>query len=129
MSVKQDGITEELGALGLFDITTTGRRTGQPRRLEIAYHVIDGRLYISGLPSPRRRGWIANLDANPSLTVHLRKPVAADVAGRARIIDAEHERRPLLERVARNWSRRDLELMVKQSPLIEVTLDAEAPAA
>lgn len=32
----------------LIDITTTGRRTGLPRRIEIVYHVIDGRIYISG---------------------------------------------------------------------------------
>ena len=35
-----------------IDITTTGRRTGEARRIEIAIHNIDGRLYISGMPSP-----------------------------------------------------------------------------
>ena len=34
----------------LIDITTTGRRSGEPRRLEIVFHRIDGRFYISGSP-------------------------------------------------------------------------------
>ena len=33
-----------------IDITTTGRKTGAPRRIEIVFHNIDGRIYISGIP-------------------------------------------------------------------------------
>jgi deazaflavin-dependent oxidoreductase (nitroreductase family) len=116
-------IITELGGNGVFDITTTGRKTGRPRRLEIVYHVIDDRLYVSGIPSPTRRGWLANLDANPAFTVHLRKPVKTDIPATARIIDEEAERRTLLLHIARNWGRDDIELMVRQSPLIEVTIE------
>ena len=35
----------------------------------------------------------------------------------------EAERREVLPHVARNWGRTDLEVMVRYSPLIEVTLD------
>ena len=35
-----------------IDITTTGRRSGEPRRIEIVFHNVDGRIYISGVPSP-----------------------------------------------------------------------------
>jgi len=121
MGDRQKEITAGLGAVGTFDITTTGRKSGRPRRIEIVYHVIEGRIYISGQPAPRRRSWLANLDANPSLTLHLRKPIRTEVPAKARIIDAELERRPILARVAQNWGRRDLESMVQQSPLIEVT--------
>jgi hypothetical protein len=38
-----------------IDITTTGRRTGLPRRIEITFFNFDGRLYISGMPSRRKR--------------------------------------------------------------------------
>jgi len=112
-----------MGRMGVFDITTSGRRTAEPRRLEIVYHVIDNRIYVSGIPSPTRRGWLANLDANPALTLHLRKPVAGDVQATARIIDGEAERRTLLPHIAANWGRHDIELMVRQSPLIEVTIE------
>ena len=35
---------------GLIDITTVGRQTGKPHKIEIAFHNFDGVLYISGLP-------------------------------------------------------------------------------
>ena len=118
-------IIATLGKGGVFDITTTGRKSGEPRRLEIVYHVIDGRLYLSGIPMPTRRSWLANLDADPALTLHLRKPVPADVAATVRIIESEAERRAVLPHVARNWGRDDIELMVRQSPLVEVTIEPQ----
>jgi deazaflavin-dependent oxidoreductase (nitroreductase family) len=109
-----------------IDITTTGRRSGRPRRIEIVFHNIGGRLYISGMPSPRRRDWLANLEANPRFTFHLKDAVRADLPARARVIADEAERRAVLAHVARAWGRDDLEVMVRQSPLIEVTLDGPA---
>ena len=122
-----DPIPAALSRGGLIDITTTGRTSGEPRRLEIVFHRIDGRMWISGMPSPRRRSWIANLAADPHLTVHLKGPVAvADLAATARIVDDPTERRHILERVARAWRRTDLDAMVATSPLIEVTIDRRA---
>jgi len=108
--------------MGVIDITTTGRRSAEPRRIEIVYHVIEGRLYLSGQPRPNRRSWLANLDADPNLTLHLRQPSERDVRARARVIDEEAERRRVLGPVARSWKRDDVDLMVEQSPLVEVTL-------
>ena len=63
-----------------IDITTTGRRSGLPRRIEIVFHNFDGRIYISGLPSRRKRAWLANLEADPHLTLHLKgRRVTADL--------------------------------------------------
>ena len=31
---------------GLIDITTTGRKSGQPHRIEIAFHNVGGRIYV-----------------------------------------------------------------------------------
>ena len=111
---------------GTIDITTIGRKSGRPRRLEIVFHNIDGRVYISGQPSPTRRSWLANLAANPRFTFHLKGAVRADLPATARIIDDEDERRRVLARVARNWRRTDIDRMVLQSPLIEVVLDGAA---
>jgi len=112
---------------GVIDITTTGRRTHEPRRIEIVFHRIDGRIWISGIPSPRRRGWIANLADDPKLTVHLKGPLAvADLPATARIVEDPAERRHILERVAQAWKRTDLDVMVATSPLIEVTIDEAA---
>ena len=120
---EQDArVREALSRGGLVDITTTGRKTGRPQRIEIAFHTIEGRLYISGMPRPQRRSWLANLDADPRFTFHLKGPVQADLPATARIIDGEEERRTVLTQVARAWKRNDVETMVAQSPLIEVTV-------
>jgi deazaflavin-dependent oxidoreductase (nitroreductase family) len=124
-----DPIQTALSRGGTVDITTTGRRTGEPRRIEIVFHRIDGRMWISGMPSARRRSWLANLAEDPRLTIHLKGPIAvADLPATARIVDDPAERRTILERVARAWRRTDVDRMVAQSPLIEVILDDAAPA-
>jgi hypothetical protein len=115
-------IKEALSHGGLIDITTTGRNTGKARRIEIVFHPIEGGTYISGMPG-FPRSWIANLDANPHFTFHLKGPVKADLPATARIITDEAERRKLLAPIARTWKRRDLDNMVETSPLIEATFD------
>jgi len=105
------------------DITTTGRRSGEPRRIEIVFHNIGGRIYLSGMPSRRRRSWLANLEADPHFTFHLKGTTRADLPATARIITDEAERRTVLTEVARAWRRNDVETMVTYSPLVEVTFD------
>jgi deazaflavin-dependent oxidoreductase (nitroreductase family) len=119
-------VLDALARGGNIDITTTGRKTGQQHRIEIVVHNIGGRLYISGMPG-FKRSYIANLAADPHLTLHLKGAVHADLAATARIISDETERRAVLTEVARNWKRDDLDVMVEQSPLFEVTI--EGPAA
>ena len=115
---------------GVIDITTTGRRSGEPRRIEIVVHNVDGRIVISGMPRrDRTRAWIRNLEADPRLTVHLKQGLSADLPATARIVTDEEERRALLVHVARNWNRTDVEEMVAWSPLIEVTIPGYAAAA
>lgn len=106
-----------------IDITTTGRRTGLARRIEIVFHVIAGRIYITGMPSRRRRSWLANLEADPRLTFHLKGPVRADLPARARIIDDEAERRTIFTEVVKTWTNQGVERMTAYSPLIEVTFE------
>ena len=106
------------------DITTTGAKTHLARRVELVLHNFGGRLFISGVPnSARKRGWLANLEANPALTVHLKRTVMADLPAHARVIRDPIERKAILEQVARVWNRRDVNVMVDHSPLIEVTVD------
>ena len=119
-----DTIRAALEHNGVIDITTTGRRSGEARRIEIFLHNLGGRLVISGMPMPdRTRAWLHNLEADPALTIHLKGVYAvADVPATARVIKDPSERRELLTGVAANWKRRDLDVMVEHSPLIEVTV-------
>jgi deazaflavin-dependent oxidoreductase (nitroreductase family) len=104
-----------------IDITTTGRKSGEPRRIEIWFHNLDGRLYITG--SPGRRSWYANLVANPEFTFHLKESAQADLPARARPILDEAERREIMSRITRKVGREDnLEVWVQESPLVEVDL-------
>ena len=123
MSPTQQEIDAALQGSQTVDITTIGRHTGEARRLEIVVHNLEGRFYISGIPFPNRRSWLANLDANPHFTFHLKHKIRADLPATARIIEDESERRAVLPHIARIWGRKDLEKMVEQSPLIEVTLE------
>jgi deazaflavin-dependent oxidoreductase (nitroreductase family) len=121
-----DTIRRALGHGHVIDITTTGRLTGRPRRIEIVFHVFDGRIFISGMPRAGRvRAWLRNLEADPHLTFHLKAIVEADLAATARIITEPAERRDILEKVARVW-RRDPEEMIADSPLIEVSIEGHS---
>src|SRR5215210_3342302 len=122
-SSVDDTIRRALSRGHLIDITTTGRRTGQPRRIELTFHALDGRVWISGMPSRRTRAWIRNLEADPRMTLHLKGPVRADLPARGRVVRDPDERRRLLERIARVWNRTDVDRMVEQSPLIEVVVE------
>ncbi len=51
-----DTVRTALDHSHVIDITTTGRRTGEARRIEIYIHNLDGQLVISGMPSRGRRG-------------------------------------------------------------------------
>ena len=117
-------IRRALSRGSLIDITTTGRRTARPHRVELVYHNFDGHIYISGRPGPR--DWYANLLANPGFTFHLKRGVSADLPARARPITEEAERRAVMEKVGQAWGVRDIERMIRSSPLVEVEILDEA---
>jgi len=109
---------------GLIDITTVGRKTGKPHKIEIAFHNFDGVLYISGRPG--RRDWYANLVANPRFTIHLKQSAQADLPARAIPITDEAARRRVLTRVVAKWGRQgQIEVFVQSSPLVEVQLESD----
>jgi hypothetical protein len=102
------------------DITTTGRNSGEPRRIEIWRYRYDGRTFLSG--SPGTRDWYANLLVDPELTFHLKGSVQADLPARARPITDEGERREVIGGILEDLGRGsgDLEEWVARSPLVEV---------
>jgi deazaflavin-dependent oxidoreductase (nitroreductase family) len=113
-----------------IDITTTGRRSGQPRRIEIVFYRFEGSTYLSGIPGPRIRDWLANLMADPNFTFHFKYGVVADLPARATVITDPPERRRILADFVdqfnqRNgpdsgWPAADLDEWVESSPLARV---------
>jgi deazaflavin-dependent oxidoreductase (nitroreductase family) len=123
-----DRVSRALGRGHTIDITTTGRRTGLPRRIEIVFFVIEGRIYISGMPNPKRqRAWLLNLGANPAFTFHLKGAVAADLPATARIVTDRDERRALFGYIVQAWKGQQVGVMDRYSPLIEVTIEGYRP--
>ncbi|HEX3264510.1 MAG TPA: nitroreductase family deazaflavin-dependent oxidoreductase [Candidatus Limnocylindrales bacterium] len=124
-----------LGHGHTIDLTTIGRRSGEPRRIEIVFFNFGGRLFISGMPNPNReRAWLLNVRANPNVTFHLKQLVSADLPATAHEVTDPDEVREIQTKVARAW-RRDPEEMIRSSPLIEIVIpgygvaDPEHPAA
>jgi hypothetical protein len=106
------------------DITTTGRRSGEPQRIEIWFHRVNGRTYITGLPG--RRGWYANVTSDPAFTFHLKESAQADLPAHARPVTDPNERRVVLgEILPRIGYEAKLDEWLKRSPIIEVLLDAD----
>ena len=117
-------IREQLQQGGTIDITTIGRRSGKPSRIEIGFQNIDGTVYISGFPG--KSDWYANLVTNPAFTFHLKQTVPADLAAQARPITDADERRAVLTPFTANWNyAKDLDKWLADSPLVAVTFDAD----
>ena len=107
----------------VIDITTTGRKTGRPRRIEIWFHEQDGRILITGSPGPR--GWYANVVADPRFTWHFKQSLERDIAATARPITDEAERQAVFERMRESEGRMghvDVHDWTRRSPLVEVEL-------
>jgi deazaflavin-dependent oxidoreductase (nitroreductase family) len=105
-----------------IDITTIGKRSGKPRRIEIWFHNVDGVIYITGTPG--RRDWYANLLAHPAFTFHLKGSVTADLSARATPITDPAGRRavltPILDKLGHAS---DLAAWMERSPLVRVSFE------
>ncbi len=107
----------------IIDITTTGRKSGDARRVEIWFHNLDGILYITGLPGAR--GWYANLLADPRMTFHLKETAVADLPALATPITDPTENRRILHAICSKQDTLDqLDARVAGAPLIKVDLQS-----
>jgi deazaflavin-dependent oxidoreductase (nitroreductase family) len=121
-------VKESLEGGGVIDITTTGAKTGNATRIEINFHHLDGQFFITGMPG-RKRDWLANLNANPEFTVHLKRGFTADVGARAVEIRDEDRRGEVLYRIlSESWDNEPakaehiLPRWVSGAPLVEFTV-------
>lgn len=103
-----------------IDITTTGRTSGQPRRIEIWFVNVGGRIFITGTPGPR--DWMSNLAANNRLIFHLKESVEADLPGRAELVTDRAIREMLFADDSTHWYREQttVEDLVDNAPTVEI---------
>lgn len=116
-----------------IDIITTGAKTGLPRRIEIWFNNVDGRIIITGTPhasgekgmySPR--SWLANLRANPEFTFCFKESLILEVPARAIEITDVDDRRYIMNAPATQWYRDQVDFvdeLVAHSPMVEVFFD------
>lgn len=114
---------------GVIDITTVGAKSGKHHRIEIVFHHLDGSYYITGRPGIKR-DWLANMNANPEFTVHLKRGLTADVSAAAEEITNEDDRAKVLYRIlTESWDNEPakadhiLPRWVKEAPLVQFTID------
>ncbi|MDX1690598.1 MAG: nitroreductase family deazaflavin-dependent oxidoreductase [Acidimicrobiia bacterium] len=106
-----------LARIRTIDLTTVGRRSGAPSRIEIWWFHVDGRFVITGTPGPR--DWLANVLADPSVVIHAG---GRDLPATARPITDPDVRRRVLTQPETSWyrTRDELDRLVAEAPMIEV---------
>lgn len=110
---------EWLAARRTIDLTTVGRKTGEPRRIEIWWFHVDGRFIVTGTPG--RRDWLANIRVNPDIVIHVD---GMEIRARAIPIDDRAFRRRVFTRPHTAWytTQAELERLVERSPMVEIHL-------
>jgi hypothetical protein len=88
---------------------------------------VDGRFFITGTPG--QRDWLANVDADPELVVHLKRRAHVDLPARAIRMNDVPTRRAVLVHPAAEWyrSQEPLDVLVETAPMVEITFESSAP--
>ena len=115
-------MTEALERDFTIDLTTFGRRSSHPRRIEIWYLHFEGTAYITGTPGPR--DWYANVLSNPTIIFHLKESLRADIPGHADAVKDPELRRKVFHAPNSDWYRtmEPVERLVNESPMIRCNL-------
>jgi deazaflavin-dependent oxidoreductase (nitroreductase family) len=114
-----DRVRQALRRDRTIDITTIGRSSGLPRRIETWFYRVGDAIYLTG--SPGRRDWYANLLANPEFTFHLKQSVVADLPARAAPITDPGERREIFVTILHGLGQPgNLDAWMAGSPLARV---------
>jgi hypothetical protein len=126
----RDDIQKALQTDRTIDIITVGAKSGLPRRIEIWFNNIDGRIIITGTPhasgekgSYTPRDWLANLRANPEFTFCFKESLILEIPAWAVEVTDMADRHNIMSAPATQWYRDqvdDFEELVKHSPMVEV---------
>lgn len=110
---------DDIAATRTIDITTFGRRSGLPRRIEIWWFRIEGRFIITGTPG--RRDWIANVMDDPRIIIHVNgRDIETTVTP---VLDPAFRRR-VFTQPETSWytTQEELDRLVRTAPMIQVDL-------
>lgn len=122
-------ISEALRIDRTIDIITIGAKTGLPRRKEIWFTNVNGRIIICGTPNAKGekgqyspRDWLANLRAHPDFTFCLKESIQIELPATAvEIVDLE-DRRYLMSAPETKWYRDQVDSvddLIDKSPIVD----------
>ncbi len=109
--------SDHLASHRTIDITTTGRESAAPHRIEIWWFRVEGRFVITGTPGPR--DWMANVLVNPQVIIHVG---GDDLAATVVPVSDPEFRRRVFTNPETSWytSQAELERLVATAPMVEV---------
>jgi deazaflavin-dependent oxidoreductase (nitroreductase family) len=111
---------DALTRIRTVDFTTIGRKSGEPRTIEIWWFHVDGRFVITGTPG--QRDWLANVRENPEVTI---STPLGDFPATAVEIDDHAFRRRVFTHPEVSWysTQAELDHLVVDAPMVEIHLD------
>ena len=126
-------IREALRKDRTIDIITIGAKSGLPRKIEIWFTNVNGRIIICGTPNAKGekgqyspRDWLANLRAHPDFTFCFKESIQIELPAKAvEIVDPE-DRRYLMSAQETKWYRDQVDSvdeLVNGSPIVEVFIN------
>lgn len=123
-------IIEALNKDKTIDIITIGAKSGLPRKIEIWFTNVSGRIIICGTPNAKGlqgqytpRDWLANLRKDPEFTFCLKESIQVELPARAVEIVDPIERRIIMSAPETQWYRDQVESideLVDGSPIVEI---------
>lgn len=130
MIINDKKIIEALNKDKTIDIITIGAKSGLPRKIEIWFTNVSGRIIICGTPNAKGlkgqyspRDWLANLRKNPEFTFCLKESIQVELPARAVEIVDPIERRIIMSAPETQWYRDQVESideLVDGSPIVEI---------
>ena len=118
-------LDEGTAARSVCQLVTTGRRSGQPRSIEIWFAAVGDRVYLlSG--GGEAAHWVQNLRQEPTVRLEIG---GRTFEGSARVVLGEPADHVARSAVAAKYGTRGLEDWLRESLPVEITLTEPQPTA
>jgi deazaflavin-dependent oxidoreductase (nitroreductase family) len=114
-----DHTRQRLASIRTIDMTTIGRKSGRPSRVEIWWFQFEDRFIVTGTPGPRH--WMANISNDPAVIVHAD---GDDHVGTAIVVDDRDFRHRFFSHrdpdIGWYSTQAELQTLIDTAPMIEI---------
>ena len=116
-------LDDAMRAARVCDLVTTGRTTGQPRRIELWFAAV-GDTWFALAGGRDRAHWVRNLRADPRAIVEIRGRL---FEGTARMVEGTDDDPVARDAIAAKYGRRGLEDWLRESLPVAIDFERERP--